>query len=62
MSSQIERRVLGLALIVVGFASPLLGQQNGQLCRDSMASMPVRFRARNHLCQHGPELLCRPTE
>src|SRR5271168_2972308 len=30
MSSQIERRVLVLALIIVGFASPLLGQQKGQ--------------------------------
>jgi hypothetical protein len=27
MSSQIERRVSVLALIIVGFASPLLGQQ-----------------------------------
>jgi hypothetical protein len=27
---QIERRVLVLALIIVGFASPLLGQQKGQ--------------------------------
>jgi hypothetical protein len=30
MSSQIERRVLVLALIIGGFASPLLGQQKGQ--------------------------------
>jgi hypothetical protein len=30
MSSQNERRVLVLALIIVGFASPLLGQQKGQ--------------------------------
>jgi hypothetical protein len=30
MSSQIERKVLVLALIIVGFASPLLGQQKGQ--------------------------------
>src|SRR5271169_4746392 len=30
MSSQIDRRVLVLALIIVGFASPLLGQQKGQ--------------------------------
>jgi hypothetical protein len=30
MSSQIERRVLVLALIILGFASPLLGQQKGQ--------------------------------
>jgi hypothetical protein len=30
MSSQIELKVLLLALIVVGFASPLLGQQKGQ--------------------------------
>jgi hypothetical protein len=30
MSSQIERSVLVLSLIIVGFASPLLGQQKGQ--------------------------------
>src|SRR5271154_2920050 len=30
MSSQIERRVLMLALIIAGFASPLFGQQKGQ--------------------------------
>src|SRR5271170_1796884 len=30
MSSQIERRVLVLALIIAGVASPLLGQQKGQ--------------------------------
>jgi len=30
MSSQIERGILVLAVIVVGFASPLLGQQKGQ--------------------------------
>ena len=30
MSSQIERSVLVLALIIMGFASPLLGQQKGQ--------------------------------
>jgi hypothetical protein len=30
MSSQIERRVLVLALVIVGFASPSLGQQKGQ--------------------------------
>ena len=30
MSSQIKRRVLVLALIIGGFASPLLGQQKGQ--------------------------------
>ena len=30
MSSKIERSVLVLALIIMGFASPLLGQQKGQ--------------------------------
>jgi hypothetical protein len=30
MSSQIEHTILVLALIIVGFASPLLGQQKGQ--------------------------------
>jgi hypothetical protein len=30
MSSQVERSVLVLALIMVGFASPVLGQQKGQ--------------------------------
>ena len=30
MSSQIQGRVLVLALIIAGFASPLLGQQKGQ--------------------------------
>ena len=30
MSSQIERRILLLALVIMGFAASLLGQQKGQ--------------------------------
>jgi hypothetical protein len=63
MSSQIERWVLVLALLIVGFASPSLAQQKGQWVPGQFGlNAGVIPDPRLHLCQPGVELLGRPTK